>query len=260
MRPAGRNGRGNPACALDPPQFTRRSLETSRPDVFAIGDVRSGSVKRVAAARRAGAQPLLRSGRGNPPSPVARVESWPIPTTPCNVAACDCISHCATLAPVSQYATRPPWDDSNSDMLKDLAAGCAARRRRVRTASNPAPQRRLFSRERATVCAGSGKSEPLRFLKEMNILSAHQSSSPICPPAHRRSSTSRSRIGSWSPRMVAPCGRFSSASTATRPGLAGPNAERNVSQSAGGILRGGFRRVGNDRCGRAIDPQLSVEA
>jgi hypothetical protein len=25
------------------------------------------------------------------------------------------------------------------------------------------------------------KSEPLRFLKEMNILSAHQSSSPICP-------------------------------------------------------------------------------
>jgi hypothetical protein len=34
---------------------------------------------------------------------------------------------------------------------------------------------------RATVCAGLRKSEPLRFLKEMNILSAHQSSSPICP-------------------------------------------------------------------------------
>jgi hypothetical protein len=43
------------------------------------------------------------------------------------------------------------------------------------------PVRRGLSRERATVCAGSGKSEPLRFLKEMNILSAHQSSSPICP-------------------------------------------------------------------------------
>ena len=34
----------------------RRSLETSRPGVFAIGDVRSGSVKRVAAAVGEGAQ------------------------------------------------------------------------------------------------------------------------------------------------------------------------------------------------------------
>jgi hypothetical protein len=32
-------------------------------------------------------------------------------------------------------------------VLKDLAAGCPARRRRVRTASNPAPQRKLFSRD-----------------------------------------------------------------------------------------------------------------
>jgi thioredoxin reductase (NADPH) len=34
----------------------RRLLETSRPGVFAIGDVRSGSVKRVAAAVGEGAQ------------------------------------------------------------------------------------------------------------------------------------------------------------------------------------------------------------
>jgi thioredoxin reductase (NADPH) len=34
----------------------RRSLETSRKGVFAIGDVRSGSVKRVAAAVGEGAQ------------------------------------------------------------------------------------------------------------------------------------------------------------------------------------------------------------
>ena len=34
----------------------RRPLETSRPGVFAIGDVRSGSVKRVAAAVGEGAQ------------------------------------------------------------------------------------------------------------------------------------------------------------------------------------------------------------
>jgi hypothetical protein len=77
---------------------------------------------------------------------------------PVDVAACDCISQylamrntCARVA----ICDTPPWDDSNSDMLKDLAAGCAARRRGVPTASNPAPQRRLFSRERATVCAGS---------------------------------------------------------------------------------------------------------
>jgi hypothetical protein len=47
---------------------------------------------------------------GNPVAPSSRgvmVDSS-IPTTPCNVAACDCISHCATLAPVSQYATPPP--------------------------------------------------------------------------------------------------------------------------------------------------------
>jgi thioredoxin reductase (NADPH) len=50
--------------ALDPRGFIltgvdaggRRPLETSRPGVFAIGDVRSGSIKRVAAAVGEGAQ------------------------------------------------------------------------------------------------------------------------------------------------------------------------------------------------------------
>ncbi|HSY93606.1 MAG TPA: hypothetical protein VK812_19760, partial [Candidatus Binatus sp.] len=70
-----------------------------------------------------------------------------IPTTPCNVAACDCISQylpmrntCALVA----ICDTPPWDDSNSDMLKDLAAGCAARRRRVRTASKSSPTEKII--------------------------------------------------------------------------------------------------------------------
>jgi thioredoxin reductase (NADPH) len=51
--------------ALDPKGFVltgaevgenRRSLETSRPGVYAIGDIRSGSIKRVAAAVGEGAQ------------------------------------------------------------------------------------------------------------------------------------------------------------------------------------------------------------
>jgi thioredoxin reductase (NADPH) len=51
--------------ALDPKSFVltgtkagehRRPLETSRRGVFAIGDIRSGSVKRVAAAVGEGAQ------------------------------------------------------------------------------------------------------------------------------------------------------------------------------------------------------------
>jgi hypothetical protein len=40
---------------------------------------------------------------------------------------------------------------------------------------------KLFSRDRKTVCDGSGESEQCRMFKEMNILSAHQSSNPICP-------------------------------------------------------------------------------
>src|SRR5580693_9446926 len=76
-----------------------------------------------------GAQPLLRSGRGNPASPVARVESWPIPTSPCNVAACDCISQYLAMRNTCAHVAicdTPPWDDSNSAMLKDLAAGPCA--------------------------------------------------------------------------------------------------------------------------------------
>ena len=42
-------------CAF-PRTRPRSSLETSRPGVFAIGDVRGGSVKRVAAAVGEGAQ------------------------------------------------------------------------------------------------------------------------------------------------------------------------------------------------------------
>ena len=51
--------------ALDPKGFVltgadvgenRRSLETSRRGVYAIGDIRSGSIKRVAAAVGEGAQ------------------------------------------------------------------------------------------------------------------------------------------------------------------------------------------------------------
>jgi hypothetical protein len=47
--------------------------------------------------------------------------------TPCHVAACDCISghfsHCATLVPVSQYATLGLWYHSHSSLLKDLLLG-----------------------------------------------------------------------------------------------------------------------------------------
>src|SRR5580704_16120822 len=42
-------------------------------------------------------------------------------------------------------------------------------------------QRRLFSRQTAAVWAGSRESELARLVKEMNFLSAHRSSNPICP-------------------------------------------------------------------------------
>jgi len=63
---------------LDP---GRRALETSRPGVFAIGDVRAGSVKRVAAAVGEGAQVVaaihgyLAGGRSAPAHGVAQPES-----------------------------------------------------------------------------------------------------------------------------------------------------------------------------------------
>ena len=43
-------GRDIPATQLENKTLTPRFLETSRPGIFAVGDVRSGSVKRVAAA------------------------------------------------------------------------------------------------------------------------------------------------------------------------------------------------------------------
>jgi thioredoxin reductase (NADPH) len=45
--------RALPACALEHPIFAEREplpFETSAPGVFAVGDVRAGSMKRVAAA------------------------------------------------------------------------------------------------------------------------------------------------------------------------------------------------------------------
>jgi thioredoxin reductase (NADPH) len=44
-----------PAAKLDDDSETRLFLETSRPGIFAVGDVRSGSVKRVSAAIGEGA-------------------------------------------------------------------------------------------------------------------------------------------------------------------------------------------------------------
>jgi hypothetical protein len=46
---------------------------------------------------------------------------------------------------------------------------------------NSGSRRRLSSRETATVWAVPRKSEFGRLVKEMNFLSAHQSSNPICP-------------------------------------------------------------------------------
>src|SRR3984893_19024104 len=72
------------------------------------------------------------------------------------------------------YRTRTPTRES---------LGCGVRRQTQAhvEASNPAPQRRPFSWEDATVSAGSSNSELRRLLKEMNILSAHRSSSPTTP-------------------------------------------------------------------------------
>src|SRR6202043_1585563 len=43
------------------------------------------------------------------------------------------------------------------------------------------PAEKIILLGRATVRTGLRRSEPLLFLKEMNILSAHRSSNPICP-------------------------------------------------------------------------------
>jgi thioredoxin reductase (NADPH) len=59
----------------------RSTLETSRPGVFAIGDVRSGSVKRVGAAIGEGAQVVaaLHSYLAPPAPAVARTATQAAP-------------------------------------------------------------------------------------------------------------------------------------------------------------------------------------
>jgi thioredoxin reductase (NADPH) len=77
--------------ALDPRGFVltgpdagadRRQLETTRPGIFAIGDVRSGSVKRVAAAVGEGAQVMAALHRYL----AAAGEAPEVATTPAAVA------------------------------------------------------------------------------------------------------------------------------------------------------------------------------
>jgi thioredoxin reductase (NADPH) len=48
----------SPAAAADGPGWSRSVLETSRPGIYAVGDVRSGSAKRVAAAVGEGAMAI----------------------------------------------------------------------------------------------------------------------------------------------------------------------------------------------------------
>ena len=143
-----------------------------------------------------GAQPLLRSGRGNPASPVARPGGQ--------------VSHIATkaarpdhfrdraqrslaailaLTVVCQTSIepkfspqfefdKPPSEDSNSDVSGP------ARRRTAWVGSGARGQprkRRLFSWNDRTVCVGADKSEHCREFKEMNFHFAHQSSNPTTP-------------------------------------------------------------------------------
>jgi len=142
-----------------------------------------------------GAQPLLRSGRGNPASPVARPGGQ--------------VSHIATkaarpdhfrdraqrslaailaLTVVCQTSIepkfspqfefdKPPSEDSNSDVLRP-----ARRTAWVGSGARGQPRkRRLFSWNDRTVCAGADKSEHCREFKEMNFHFAHQSSNPTWP-------------------------------------------------------------------------------
>ena len=84
--PAGRDRHGFlltgsdiPAARLEDQNLTPLFLETSRPGVFAVGDVRSGSVKRVAAAIGEGSmavrlafERLQTDGTADPIGPVGR--------------------------------------------------------------------------------------------------------------------------------------------------------------------------------------------
>jgi hypothetical protein len=64
-------------------------------------------------------------------------------------------------------------------------------RRRPRRGNGPAQRRRSFSLGTAAVSAGAPESELTRHVKEMNFLSAHRSSNPICPAMQSVSATCR---------------------------------------------------------------------
>ena len=66
-------------------------------------------------------------------------------------------------------------------MLKDLARWVRRSTKARANSKQSSPAEKIILLGGATVCTGLRKSEPLRFLKEMNILSAHRSSNPICP-------------------------------------------------------------------------------
>src|ERR1700674_2755691 len=55
------------------------------------------------------------------------------------------------------------------------------------------PRTEDYSPGTTTVCGGSGKSEYCRMFKEMNLLSAHRSSNPICPATESVSAVGISR-------------------------------------------------------------------
>ena len=66
-------------------------------------------------------------------------------------------------------------------MLKDLARWVHRSTKARANSKQSSPAEKIILLGRATVRTGVRKSEPLLFLKEMNILSAHRSSNPICP-------------------------------------------------------------------------------
>jgi hypothetical protein len=62
-------------------------------------------------------------------------------------------------------------------VLKDLARWVHRSTKARANSKQSSPAEKIILLARATVRTGVRKSEPLRFLKEMNILSAHRSSS-----------------------------------------------------------------------------------
>jgi hypothetical protein len=78
--------------------------------------------------------------------------------------------------------------------VDDYAGGVAtAVRKQSRTS---------FSRETATVCAEAPESETTRRVKEMNFLSAHQSSNPTCPAMQSVSEMCRNEVDESAPLVL----------------------------------------------------------